>query len=75
MRHFIKWLVFLLDIMFVVVVNVHVGSFYICKTFELSLQSLTNVVSHLERQILVHDDIDFDVVFLPCMIGTTLPRR
>jgi hypothetical protein len=42
------------------------------NTFELSLQRLADIVSDLERQVLVHDNVDFDIVVLPSMVGSAL---
>jgi hypothetical protein len=41
-------------------------------TFELSLQCLTDIVSDLEWEVLVHDNVNLDIVILPSMIGSAL---
>lgn len=72
MRHFVQGLVFLLDIVLILIVHMDVCSFDVGETFELALQGLADVVGDLERHALVHDDVDFDVVLLPGVVGAAL---
>ena len=86
---FIEGLVLLLDIVFVLVVNMNVCTLYICKTFllldydqntlmwcqltlKLALQGLADVVSDLQRKILVHDNVDLNIVLLSSVVCTAL---
>lgn len=62
----------LFDIVLVFVIDVDVSPLNVRKSFKLTLQGLADIVSDLERQVLVHDDINFNVVFLPSVIRTTL---
>lgn len=41
-------------------------------TLELSLQRLADVVRDFEREVFIHDDIYFDIVVLPSMVGPAL---
>lgn len=63
---------FFLDVVFILIVDVDVGSFHICKAFELTLQGLTDIMSDLERQVLIHDNINLDVILLSGVVGTAL---
>jgi hypothetical protein len=41
-------------------------------TFKLTLQRLADIVGDLQWQILIHDNIDLDIVVLPSMVGSAL---
>ena len=62
----------LLDVVLVLIIHMDVGSLDVGETLELALQGLADVVGDLEGRALVHDDVDFDVVLLPGVVGAAL---
>lgn len=54
------------------VVDVDKGALDVRETLQLALQALAHVVRDFERGVLVHDDVDLDVVLLSGVIGSAL---
>ena len=62
----------LVDVVLVLVVNVDEGPFDVLKPFQLALKFLIDIMGDLERRLLVHDDVNFDIVLLASVVGAAL---
>lgn len=67
--------VFLIDIVLIVIVDMHKGSLYVGKTFQLALQGLAHIMRLAELSLRVHDNVNFNIKLLPGVIGTALNTR
>jgi hypothetical protein len=63
---------FLIDIMLIVIVDMHKGPLDICKTFQLALQLLAYIMRFTKLSLRVHDDINLDIELLTGVISTAL---
>lgn len=71
----VERLVFFPDVVLVLVVDVDKGALDVCQALELALQRLADVVGVSQRDVRVHDDVDFDVEVLAGVIGAALSCR
>lgn len=65
----------LMDIVEVLIVNVDKGSLDVAQALELPLQRLSDVMRHLQGKVLVHDNVDLDIVLLAGVICSALVRN
>lgn len=68
----VQRLVLLVDVVEVVVVDVHKGPLDVAQALQLPLQRLPDVVRHLQGQAFVHHHVDLDVVFLAGVVCPAL---
>lgn len=54
------------------IIDMHKGPLNVAQPFHLALQTLADVVRDFEGEILIHNDVYFDVIFLAGVVGATL---
>lgn len=63
---------FLIDIMLIVIIDMHKGSLDIRQSFQLALQCLAHIMRLSKLSLRIHDDINLDIKLLSRVIRATL---